>query len=194
MSDDKVKPKQPLASVTDIEDAPILNMDQIRIEARKDNVTDSFGNRLVLIGEIYFCEEDAAHYAKEDNKEIPTKITDNTRYGHLPRMHNFDAERLSTVEFLARALDKQEILDYFGIVDTLHAWEKAFFSIAYKRGVSAGKREAMEKLFISMGDRNGGVQALNYLRTHATRFPSEGEDPAAKKGGGGFNFTVNLDD
>ena len=186
--------KDKLASVTDIEDIPDPNLDDLRIKARAAGQADSYGNPIIVLGKPNLQSCDIEYYQSDQTRETPSVITDNTKYSHSPRMKNFDQERLDTVVYLARALSKQEILDYFGIVDKLSQIEKMFFGSAYKRGVSQGKREAMEKLFISMGDRNGGVQALNYLRTHATRFPAEGTDIDSKKGSAGFNFTVNLDD
>ena len=121
------------------------------------------------------------------------KLIENCDYSILPPMRNFDKDRLEVTEFLAKGMGKQEILDYFGIVSVLTRTEKAFFDFAYKRGCSKGKREAMEKFFQAMGDRNGGNHSFKYLQVHAERFPDDGSivNPNSD---GKYNFTVNLKD
>ena len=120
----------------------------------------------------------------------PVSLVDNTK-GPLPPMRNFDKDRLETVKYLARGMSQDEILEYFLIVEELTPIEQVYFNRWYKAGVSAGKREAIEKLFIGMGNRNGAQVALQYLQTHGERFPAEGDLSAAK---GSFSFNVNLDD
>lgn len=123
------------------------------------------------------------------------KLRQNLDFSWIPKVVvNFDQDRLDTIVYLAKGLSKQEILDYFGIVDTLNRVELAYFNFAYKKGVSAGKREAMEKLFVGMGDRNGAAHALKYLQTHAERFPDDNSASINPNDDGKFNFTVNLKD
>ena len=119
----------------------------------------------------------------------------NDTYDWLPRLTQLDKERLDTIEFLARALSEQEIKDYLLIDEIIpfSKFEERIFKMAYRRGTAKGKREAMEKLFVSMGTRQGGVIALAYLQEHAERFnpPSDGSNltnPSGKK----FTFNVNI--
>lgn len=190
-----------LASVSKIDEKQLINSDEWRKRLQDtDNPTDQQGRPLRVLSAQYADEKDHAIISKEimedeqERRDIKylADMIDNTNYDRLPKMRNLDADRLKTTEYLAKALSDQEILDYFGIVDPLVSWEKNFFKLAVQKGRSMGKKEAMEKLFISMGDRNGGVQALNYLVTHAERFPSAGED-ALKGKSGGFQFNVKLD-
>ena len=121
------------------------------------------------------------------------KLRNNLDFTWIPHVVvNFDKTRLDTIVFLAKALSKQEILDYFGIVDTLNRVELVYFNFAFNKGKSQGKREAMEKLFISMSDRNGGMQALKYLQTHAERFPDDDNSGPGTSASDKFKFTVDL--
>jgi len=121
-------------------------------------------------------------------------LIDNVDYDILPAMRNFDKARLDLVEYMAKGMAQQEILDYFGIVDVLTRVEKGFFNFAFKRGVSKGKREAVDKFFIAMGDRNGAVHAYKYLQVHADRFPEDAAGAINPHDSGKFNFQVNLKD
>lgn len=128
-----------------------------------------------------------------ERKEANRKFRNNLDFSWLPKVVvNFDKDRLDTVVYLAKGLSKQEVLDYFGIIDTLNRVELAYFNVAYKRGVSAGKRESMEKLFIGMSDRGGAQHALKYLQVHADRFPDDNSSSVNPNDSGKFNFTVNL--
>lgn len=128
-----------------------------------------------------------------DEAKDARKIMDNNNYSWLPTFPQLDKERLDTIEYLAKALSEQEIMEYFAIMPEhpLTAFETRVFHMAYLRGTAKGKREAMEKLFIAMGTRQGGAVALQYLQTHAERFPSDGESPVGP-GGKSFKFTVNV--
>ena len=191
MSEDDTKGT--LASVSDIKEAELpLNGDDIRFKCREANMTDINGEEIIMTSERNFTELDTEAFKGRKKKLASrSKLNDNTRYDNLPNFPNFDKERLETVEYLARAMSQEEILDYFSIVQPPRQFEKMFFLMAYKRGVAKGKREAMEKLFVGMGDRNGAVVALKYLQTHAERFPADGGDSGEAKGA--FSFNVNMD-
>lgn len=188
MSDDK-----PLASVSDIKDGEThLNGDEIRKKCRDANMTDAHGETIIMTSERNFTELDDEAIKEKKDIAPRSKLNDNTRYDSLPNFPNFDKERLETVEYLAQAMSQEEILDYFSIVQPPQQFEKCFFNMAYKRGVAKGKKQAMEKLFIGMGDRNGASVALKYLQTHASRFPSDGTDSGEAKGQ--FSFNINMDE
>ena len=122
------------------------------------------------------------------------KVMSNNNYSWLPKMPQLDSERLDTVEYLAKALSENEILEYFAITTQLPltAFETRIFHMAYLRGTAKGKREAMEKLFAAMGSRQGGQVALQYLQTHAERFPQADSDGNFSSTGRSFNFTVKT--
>ena len=191
MSDEDTKA---IASVSDIKSGNShLNGDDIRKKCRDENMKDINGDDIIMTSERNFTEFDKeAFKGKEKTLASRSKINDNTRYDNLPNFPNFDKERLETVEYLARAMSQEEILDYFAIVQPPKQFEKCFFNMAYRRGVAQGKREAMEKLFIGMSNRNGAQVALKYLQVHAERFPSDGQESGEAKGN--FSFNINIDE
>ena len=181
-----------LASVSKLDTAEPLNGDDIRKQCRADGMKDINGDDIIMTSKRNFTEfDDEAFKGKEKTLASRSQLNNNTRYDNLPNFPNFDKERLETVEYLAKAMSQEEILDYFAIVQAPKQFEKCFFLMAYRRGVAKGKREAMEKLFIGMGDRNGAAVALKYLQTHAERFPADGGDSGEAKGA--FSFNVNMD-
>lgn len=187
-----------LTSVAKIEDAEakLINGDDWRKYAREKypDLTDEQDLPVRVLCKLNATDldEKLADLQEAHDQRKLNNMIDNTNYQRIPKMRNFDSDRLKTVEYLAKALDEQEILDYFGITEELRSWERYFFKRAYNKGVSMGKREAMEKLFASMNDRTGGMHALKYLQTHAAKFPSDGGDPISAKSSGGFSFSVDL--
>ena len=184
----------PLSDETQVE-RKLINAEDfvsVAIQAINDQykALGGYEPNFVYVGENYMHIDDVP----EEDKHLvePIKIlVNNTDLSNVPPMRNFDRDRLETIQYLAKALSKQECLDYFGIVEELSISEEAFFDFHYNFGVSKGKREAMEKLFIGMGSRNGAAVTLDYLKTHADRFPRDGELNEAK---GSFSFNVNMDD
>ena len=75
------------------------------------------------------------------------------------------------IEDLAAGLSPSEILAYWGLsMHGLNDKEKEYFFVAYERGISQAKSNAVSKLFSAMSDKNGGVYALKYLEIFADKF------------------------
>lgn len=116
------------------------------------------------------------------NFEVPYRTTDKAK------LHT-----LAEVVFMARGLTVEEVLAQFGMdEDTFDELEdenfKRDFKIAFIKGRSMGKREAIDKLFNQMGNPKGGHQAiLEYLRRFGEKWTDEDDGIT----GFSMNFSKN---
>lgn len=109
------------------------------------------------------------------------------------KMKYFEPNHEGTIiEDMARGLSMDEVLDYFGCdMDKLKDDDLSFFKYHYKRGRSLGRKTAVEKLFLQMGQKAGGQVALSYL----IRFGNEWDEKPEgdKEAIGKKSFRVILD-
>ncbi len=105
-------------------------------------------------------------------------------YNMFKKTENLDETILSEVEEFARGLELIEISDYFGfeLVETeegkyasevLDKEEIKWLVKSFKRGRANAMKIAVDKLFSSMGDRNGQNASLPYLRRFAKEWPGD---------------------
>jgi len=107
-----------------------------------------------------------------------------TFYNRFLKTDHLDETILSEVEEFARGLELIEISDYFGFElveagegtytsDTLDEDEIKWLTKAFKRGRANAMKVAVDKLFSTMGDRNGQNASLPYLRRFAKEWPGD---------------------
>jgi predicted transcriptional regulator len=106
------------------------------------------------------------------NFEVPYKTKDKAK------LHT-----LAEVTHMSRGLTIEEVLAQFGMdEETFLALEdedfKRDFRIAFIKGRSLGKREAVDKLFNQMGNSKGGHQSiLAYLSRFGEKWSDEEDSP-----------------
>lgn len=115
-----------------------------------------------------------------------------TPYDDAKELEFFSLNDLETVELMSAGMSEEEVLDYFALdLDELDKeTDLKWFSRAFKRGRSVAKRKAVQKLFESMGDRNGSQASIAYLRHFGEKWPNDGSDASSS---GKFSFNVVLD-
>lgn len=105
-------------------------------------------------------------------------------YNKFDSTGNLNETLLSEVEEFARGLELIEISDYFGFElvevgegeytsDVLGKAEIKWLVKSFKRGRANAMKVAVDKLFSSMGDRNGQNASLPYLRRFAKEWPGD---------------------
>jgi hypothetical protein len=101
-----------------------------------------------------------------------------------------DSEDLSAIEIKAKALSLEECLSFLCLdVEELPAEDLRIATKAWRRGRVSALNTAADKMFAAMGNRNGGVIALEYLRELSSTFQMEATPTTS---GQGFNFNVIM--
>lgn len=79
------------------------------------------------------------------------------------------------IKSLAAGLDREEVLNYYGLTDgILKGYDAYFFDICFLRGRMKAKHDAVKHLFTQMRDGKSGTQAaLSYLGRFANSFRGE---------------------
>lgn len=86
----------------------------------------------------------------------------------------FEISDSGIIRELSRGLSEAEVLNYFNVEkDDLGEKDTFFFETEYKRGNLLARRDAVNRLFSSMSDRNGHVPALEYLTRFAEKWPEQ---------------------
>jgi hypothetical protein len=101
-----------------------------------------------------------------------------------------DSEDLAAIEIKAKALSLEECMDFLclDIVD-LPDEDRRIATMAWKRGRASALNTAAEKMFSAMGNRGGGIIAMDYMRELSSTFNVEATPVTS---GSGFSFNVVM--
>ena len=102
---------------------------------------------------------------------------------------NLTEEDCVGITLASRSLSLEECYDYLLIDKSeLSPAEIKFAERIYRRGRAIGVKDAGDKLFQHMGNRNGGQTALEYLKKMSGDFSAE----VVASSGKGFQFNVTI--
>lgn len=116
-------------------------------------------------------------------------------YRNIPTLTHLDEGDLLEIEQFAFGMGEQEVLDYFAV--TLEELQSAgtpdlkYFYKAFKRGRARAKRQAVDKLFRCMSDKNGAQACVAYLKSFANEWPADSEVAGAASGKFAFSVVMN---